>query len=326
MKYPASEKLEIIRLVEQSALPVRHTLSMLGIPRATFYRWYDRYSSGGPEALNDRSPRPDRVWNRIPDPERQRIIELALDEPALSPRELAVRFTDTEGYFVSEASVYRLLKAAELIASPAFIVIKAADAFKNKTTAPNQLWQTDFTYLKVIGWGWFYLSTVLDDFSRYIVAWKLCTTMTAEDAIATLHLALRASGLLEAVPDRRPRLLSDNGSSYVAGDLAKWLGNQNIEHIRGAPYHPMTQGKIERWHQTLKNRILLENYFLPGDLEAQIEAFVDDYNHRRYHESIDNLTPADVYFRRGATILAERERIKRHTIANRRLQYKMQAA
>jgi transposase InsO family protein len=250
MKYPASEKLEIIRLVEQSALPVRRTLDTLGIPRATFYRWYDRFSSGGPEALNDRSPRPDRVWNRIPDRERQRIIELALDEPALSPRELAVRFTDTKGYFVSEASVYRLLKAAELIASPAFIVIKAADAFKNKTTAPNQLWQTDFTYLKVIGWGWFYLSTVLDDFSRYIVAWKLCTTMTAEDAIATLDLALRASGLLEAAPEGRPRLLSDNGSSYVAGDLATWLGNQNIEHIRGAPYHPMTQGKIERWHQT----------------------------------------------------------------------------
>src|SRR5215471_11283722 len=95
--------------------------------------------------------------------------------------ELAVRFTDTKGYFVSEASIYRLLKAHDLITSPAFIVIKAADAFKDKTTGPNQLWQTDFTYLKVIGWGWFYLSTVLDDFSRYIVAWKLCATMRAED-------------------------------------------------------------------------------------------------------------------------------------------------
>jgi transposase InsO family protein len=252
MRYPASEKLEIIRLVEQSAEPVRHTLAKLDIPRASFYRWYDRYRSGGPEALNDRSPRPDRVWNRIAEPERQRIIELALDEPALSPRELAVRFTDTESYFVSEASVYRLLKAHELIASPAFIVIKAADAFKNKTTAPNQLWQTDFTYLKVIGWGWFYLSTVLDDFSRYIVAWKLCATMRVEDVTATLDTALHASGLHEAAPVQRPRLLSDNGSSYVAGDLAKWLGDRSIKHIRGAPYHPMTQGKIERWHQTLK--------------------------------------------------------------------------
>ncbi|HJZ14802.1 MAG TPA: IS3 family transposase [Stellaceae bacterium] len=326
MRYPAAEKMEIIRLVEQSPLPVRHTLAKLGIPRATFYRWYDRHSSGGPEALNDRSPRARRVWNRIPEPVRQQILQLALDEPALSPRELAVRFTDTKSYFVSEASVYRLLKAHDLIASPAFIVIKAADAFKDKTTAPNQLWQTDFTYLKVIGWGWFYLSTVLDDFSRYIVAWKLCTTMRAEDVTATLDLALQASGLHRASPTQRPRLLSDNGSSYVAGDLAKWLGARNIKHLRGAPYHPMTQGKIERWHQTLKNRILLENYYLPGDLEAQIAAFVADYNHRRYHESIDNLTPADVYCGRGPTILAERERIKRQTIATRRLQHQLQAA
>jgi putative transposase len=326
MRYTAAEKLEIIRLVEQSPLPVRHTLAKLGIPRATFYRWYDRHSRGGPEALNDRSPRPDRVWNRIPDGVRENVIQMALDEPALSPRELAVRFTDSQSYFVSEASVYRLLKARDLIASPAFIVIKAADAFKDKTTAPNQLWQTDFTYLKVIGWGWFYLSTVLDDFSRYIVAWKLCTTMKTEDVTATLDLALQASGLDPAKPADRPRLLSDNGSSYIAGDLAKWLDARNIKHLRGAPYHPMTQGKIERWHQTLKNRILLENYFLPGDLEAQIAAFVADYNNRRYHESIDNLTPADVYCRRGHAILAERERIKRQTIANRRLQHQLQAA
>jgi transposase InsO family protein len=326
MRYPAAEKLEIIRLVEQSPLPARRTLAQLGVPRATFYRWYDRYRRGGPEALNDRSPRPDRVWNRIPDAMRANLIQLALDEPALSPRELAVRFTDTQNYFVSEASVYRLLKAHNLIASPAFIVIKASNAFKDKTTAPNQLWQTDFTYLKVIGWGWFYLSSVLDDFSRYIVAWKLCANMRAEDVTATLDLALHASGLNQTKPADRPRLLSDNGSSYVAGDLAKWLGARNIKHLRGAPYHPMTQGKIERWHQTLKNRILLENYFLPGDLEAQIAAFVDDYNHRRYHESIGNLTPADAYSGRGHTILAERERIKRQTIAERRLQHRRQAA
>jgi transposase InsO family protein len=108
-------------------------------------------------------------------------------------------------------------------------------------------------------------------------------------------LALQASGLDQAKPAHRPRLLSDNGPSYIADDLAKWLDYRNIKHLHGAPYHPMIQGKIERWHQTLKNRILLENYFLPGNLEAQIEAFVADYHHRRYHESIDNLTPADVF-------------------------------
>ena len=202
MRYPASEKLEIIRLVEQSHLPARRTLRQLGIQPATFYRWLDRYQRGGPEALADRPSRPERVWNRIPDTTRSKIIDLALSEPELSPRELAVRFTD---------------------------------------------------------------------------------------------------------------------------QLAQWLVENAMGHLRGTPCHPQTQGKIERWHQTLKNRILLENYYLPGDLEAQIEAFVEHYNHRRYHESLRNLTPADVYFGRSQTILLERERIKRQTIQQRRLIHQQHA-
>jgi len=326
MRYSASDKIEIIRLVEQSHLPARRTLEKLDIPRSSFYRWYDQYQGGGPEALADRPSLPDRVWNRIPEAIRSQIIDLALDQPELSPRELAVRFTDKKQYFVSEASVYRLLKAHDLITSPAYIVIKAAEEFRDKTTAPNQLWQTDFTYLKITGWGWYYLSTVLDDFSRFIVAWKLCATMKAQDVTATLDLALTASGLDQMTVVHRPRLLSDNGSSYVASDLADWLDKHNIEHVRGAPYHPQTQGKIERWHQTLKNRILLENYYLPGDLERQVAAFVTHYNHARYHESLDNLTPADVYSGRAEAVLLERERIKRQTIANRRLQHQLHAA
>tara|TARA_Y200000002_G_scaffold379126_1_gene387791 strand:- start:116 stop:1096 length:981 start_codon:yes stop_codon:yes gene_type:complete len=326
MRYPASEKLEIIELVDNSHLPVRRTLDKLGIPKTTFYRWYDRYQALGPEGLEDRSSGPGRVWNRIPDEIRNQIIDLALEEPTLSPRELAVTFTDAKGYFVSEASVYRLLKAHDLITSPAYVVIKAADEFKDKTTAPNQLWQTDFTYLKVIGWGWFYLSTILDDYSRYVIAWKLCTTMKAEDVTNTLNLALEASGRHDATVRHRPRLLSDNGSSYISGDLAIWLEDQGMDHIRGAPHHPQTQGKIERWHQTLKNRVLLENYFLPGDLENQIEAFVDHYNNRRYHESLGNVTPADVYFGRDTAIIERREKIKKLTIQNRRWQHQHRAA
>jgi transposase-like protein len=126
MRYPASEKLEIIKLVERSHLPARRTLDRLGIARRTFYRWYDRYLDGGPEALADRPSAPGRVWNRIPDTIQDQIIEMALEQSELSPRELAVRFTDEKRYFVSEASVYRLLKAHDLITSPAFVVIKAA--------------------------------------------------------------------------------------------------------------------------------------------------------------------------------------------------------
>lgn len=326
MRYSASEKLEIIELVEGSHLSARQTLTKLGIPRTTFYRWYDRYLRRGEAGLRDQSPKPKHVWNRIPDDVRCKIVNLSLEKTELSPRELAVTFTDTERYFVSEASVYRVLKAHDLITSPAFIVIKAAGEFKDKTTAINQLWQTDFTYLKVIGWGWFYLSTILDDYSRYIIAWKLCTNMRTKDVTDTLDLALQASGCDQVHVAHKPRLLSDNGSSYVSGELAEWLDDKGMDHVRGAPYHPQTQGKIERWHQTLKNRILLENYFLPGDLEAHVEAFVDHYNHQRYHESLNNVTPSDVYFGRAQGILNKRERIKHKTLETRRLQHRKFAA
>jgi putative transposase len=326
MRYPASEKLEIIRLVERSHLPTKRTLDMLGIPRTTFYRWYDRYIALGEAGLEDQPSHPGRIWNRIPDAVRRQIVDLALEEPELSPRELAVRFTDAQRYFVSEASVYRLLKAHDLVTSPAFAIIKAADEFHEKTTRPNQLWQTDFTYLRVTGWGWFYLSTILDDYSRYIIAWRLCTTMRAGDVTATLEDALAASGCDSAIVAHRPRLLTDNGSSYISGDLAAWLEAEGIDHVRGAPNHPQTQGKIERWHQTLKNRILLENYYLPGALEEAIAAFVEHYNHQRYHESLGNLTPADVYFGRAETILRQRKEIKARTIEKRRLLHRQTAA
>ena len=154
-----------------------------------------------------------------------------------------------------------------------------------------------------------------------------------------LDLALVASGCASANVHHRPRLLSDNGPCYIAGELAEYIKAQRMIHVRGAPFHPQTQGKIpsrglqanrcqaaERWHQTMKNRILLENYFLPGDLEAQIEAFVEHYNHRRYHESLKNVTPADAYFGRASDIIKQRERIKRQTIEHRRLQHRKRAA
>src|SRR5215471_18389226 len=178
MRYSASEKFEIIELVEQSSLSIRRTLAPIGIPRSTFYDWYSRYQEGGIEALVDGKPRPRRIWNKIPDKIETAIVNLALEEPDLSPRELAVNFTDT----VSN----------------------------------------------------------------------------------TLQVALRGSGLNQVKVLHRPRLLSDNGPSYVSSELGKWLEDNGIKHIRGRPYHPMTQGKIERYHRSMKNRILLDNYYLPG--------------------------------------------------------------
>ena len=158
MRYPASEKLEIINLDEPSRLSASRTLKTLGASRSTFYRWYDRLETGAPEALQDKLSAPQHVWNRISDDVRNRVVELALEETVLS-----VRFTDTEKYFVSESSVYRLLKSHDLITSPQFMVMSAADSFQNPTHEVHELWQTDFTYFRVVGWGWYFLSTILDD-------------------------------------------------------------------------------------------------------------------------------------------------------------------
>ena len=261
MRYSASDKTEIIRMVEQSPWPARRTLEKLGIPRSSFYRWYDRYQRGGPEVLADRPSQPDRIWNRIPEacPLSDCRPGSGL-EPELSPRELAVRFTDEEKYFVSEASVYRLLKAHDRITSlSAYIVIKAAEAFKDKTTAsPTSSGRPDFTYLKITGWGWYYLSTVLDDFSRFILSPGSSARLRHESRRMSPPHSIwrwRRPGSTQMNVVHRPRHLSDNGSSYVASDLAEWLNKQNIEHVQpGAPYHPQTQGKIERWHQTLKKQ------------------------------------------------------------------------
>ena len=277
-----------------------------------------RYEAGGIDALEDRKPIPRSAWNKLPDDEQVAIVDLALEKPALSPREIAVTYTDEKERFVSESTVYRLLKARDLITSPAYILMQAGDKFQHPTTRMNEMWQTDFTYCKIIGWGWYYLSTILDDYSRFILAWRLCTTMAASDVSDTLDDALSFTGLDQVKVKHKPRLLSDNGPSYIASDLADYLDDKGMDHTRGRPYHPQTQGKIERWHRSLKNQILLENYYLPGDLEQRIGEFVDYYNHERYHESLNNLTPADVYYGRGQQVLDRREQIKLNTLAMRR--------
>jgi putative transposase len=206
------------------------------------------------------------------------------------------------------------------VESPAFRVMSAAEKYKHPTKHIHELWQTDFTYFKIQGWGWYYLSTVLDDFSRYILAWKLTPTMSANDVQDTLLMALAFTGMDQALVQHRPRLLSDNGSSYVSGELRSFLERKHMEHTRSAPYHPMTQGKIERYHRSMKNIVNLQNYFLPGQLEIEIASFVNYYNHQRYHESLDNLTPADVYSGRAKEVLTKRDHIKKQTLQQRRLQ------
>ncbi len=173
-------------------------------------------------------------------------------------------YTDDQSYFVSESTVYRLSKVLDLITSPAYILMQAGDEFEHPSQRVNEMWQSDFTYLKIVGWGWHYLSTVPDDYSRFIVAWRLCTSMSASDVSGTLDDALSFTGLNQIKVRYKPRLLSDNGPFYISGELAEYLQENGMIHTRGRPYHPQTQGKIEHWHRSMKNQTLLNNYYLPG--------------------------------------------------------------
>jgi len=315
MHYSQSEKMEIIRMVESSELGVSRTLREIGINRSTFYKWYDTYLKYGKESLKPRK-RSKVQWNQIPDQIRKQIVELALDHTDRSPRELACDMINNYGYYVSESSVYRILKSRGLIQAPAYAIVKTANKFSNPTVRVNQMWQTDFTYFKVIGWGWYYMSTVLDDYSRYIVEWELCNTMAATDVERILDKALLKTELRQT-----PKLLSDNGACYISNQLKDYMTVVGMKHVRGAPAHPQTQGKIERYHRSMKNVLKLDNYYNPEELKQAIKTFVQFYNNQRYHESLKNLTPSDVYFGRADALLKRRLEIRNKTMKQRRKLY-----
>ena len=325
MKYSQSEKMELIRMVEGSDLGVKKTLEEMDVARSSFYSWYRRYLESGYEGLASGKKRADQFWNAIPEWEKERVVEVSREYPEKSSREIACHITDKMGYFISESSVYRILKARNLVTSPAYTLISARERFEHPTSRVNELWQTDFTYLKVIHWGWYYLCTVLDDYSRYIIAWRLCQTMTAEDVKRSLDMAIARTGVKHVHVLQRPRLLSDNGPCFIASELKRYLEDHNMPHIRTKTYHPMTQGKIERYFRSMKNLILLNVYYSPEQLTERIGEWVEYYNNHRYHEAIDNVTPRDKYLGNDKEILERREKIKAQTMKLRRKMYQKMA-
>lgn len=313
MRYTKEEKLEIIRLVESSDLPLKRTVKELNVSKSTFYSWYNKFLEGGPDALEDKKCH--STWNKIPESYRTKVIEVALDRSEDSPREVATFMTDNSGHFISESSVYRILKAVNLITSPNHILVKAANEFKDKTTRIHQMWQTDFTYFKVEGWGWFYLSSIMDDYSRFIIHHELCTTMKTPDVERNVEAALIKTGLPEG---RRPKILSDNGSCYISEDIKDFMKEKGITQVHGAPNHPQTQGKIERYHRSMKNVVKLHHYYSLSDLKKAIDEYIEYYNNERYHESLNNCTPASVYNGTNKIILEQRQLLKQKSMKQRR--------
>jgi transposase InsO family protein len=302
------EKAGIVERVEEEKGRKRQALLELGVARSSYYRW-----------RREKEPKPRvRSWNRITPNEERRILAVAREFPDLSSLQISVWITDNEGFSVSESTVYRILRREGLVKrlelEPA-----AAKEYHTRTSRPHQMWSTDCSYFKVPGWGYYYLVTVMDDYSRFILGWKMQTDMSANSLIEVVQQAVDATGMTDVPVVDRTRLLSDNGSGYVSRAFNDYLRLVGIDHIRAAPFHPQTNGKIERYHESLKKQVNQLSYELPSVLEKAIADFVDYYNHRRYHIALGNVTPADVLSGRREEILKRRKEVQVATIDRRRV-------
>jgi putative transposase len=304
----SGEKAIILAQVEKQPGGKRQALIALGIPKSSYYRW----RQGRPGPGNRKRP-----WNRITPYEEDRILAVARETPELSSRQLAAWITDNESFAVSESTVYRILRREGLVKRQE-TQLRAAKEYHTKTTRSHQMWATDASYFRVVGWGYYYLVTVMDDYSRFILAWKLQKDMSANSLIEVVQEAVDATGMTDVPVEDRTRLLSDNGAGYVSRTFRDYLRLVGIGHILAAPYHPQTNGKVERYQQSLKREVNQLPYVLPSQLEQAIADFVDYYNYHRYHKALGNVTPADVLYGRREDILKRRKEVQILTINRRR--------
>jgi len=302
------ERKEILDQVTASPLPVRQALARLGLAKSTYYRWQSRPAKSKPAI----------PWNKLSSEDEEVVLANAIDWPELSPRQLALKITDTDGLYISESTVYRILKREGLIKPAEIKGFKASKEYHHKTKRPNELWATDCSHMKVPGWGYYYLVTVMDDFSRFILAWQLKTDMAANSLIDVTQEAVDLTGMTDVPVEDRTFLLSDNGAGYISRKFNEYLGLVGIKHITAAPYHPQTNGKIERYHLTIKGKLNLVPYDTPSELERAINSFVRYYNYYRYHEALKNVTPFDVYSGHQSEILQRRWEVKIKTFEKRK--------
>jgi len=315
----AQERSNVITRVEETRWGKRKLLTQLQVPKSNYYRWRARALQGKQDSRwraralqgkQDSSTASTRIpWNKLSPPEEAAVLAAAREFPEWSSRQLATWITDHLRLSVGESTVYRLLKREGLVKPPEMQLL-AGKEYQRKTSGPHQMWATDASYFRVVGWGYYYMVTVMDDYSRSILAWKLQLDMTSDSLIQVVQLAIDATGMTEVPLADRTRLLSDNGPGYVSRAFRDYLGLVGIRHILAAPYHPQTNGKLERYHQSIKQDVNQVPYEVPGDLEVATLGFVDYYNHRRYR----NVTPDDVLRGRREGILIRRREVKAQTL------------
>jgi len=311
----AVDKREMLTLVAESGLTRQCALVQLGLAKSTYYRWLKRQAEGTLEDRKGGSPIP---WNKLKPEEEEKIMSLARASPELSSRQLALKLIDNERWYVSESTVFRILKREGLIKPAEIVGFKAAKEYHRKTRRPNELWATDCAHLKVVDWGWYYLVTVMDDYSRFILSWELKSDMAAGSLIDVIQQAIDLTGMVDVPVEDRTVLLSDNGPGYLSRQFNDYLRMVSVRHIIASPYHPQTNGKIERYHRTIKGEVNLVPYEMPSKLKEAIRAFIEYYNYRRYHEGLGNVTPYDVYNGRHLDVIQKRKEAKYRTIQSRK--------
>jgi putative transposase len=311
----AVEKREILVLVAESGLPRRRALAQLGLPKSTYYRWLRRQTEG---RLRDKKGGSLIPWNKLRPGEESKILLEARASPEVSARQLALKLVDTEGWYISESTVFRILKREGLIKPAEIVGFKADKEYQLKTKRPNEMWATDCAHLKVIDWGWYYLVTVMDDYSRFILAWELKNDMATGSLIDVIQKAVDFTGMTDVPVEDRTVLLSDNGAGYLSRQFGEYLRLVGVRHIVASPYHPQTNGKIERYHRSIKGELSLVPYEMPSELREAIMAFIEYYNYRRYHEGLGDVTPYDVYAGKHLEIIQRRKEAKSRTLQARR--------
>jgi putative transposase len=310
-----ANKMEILTLVADSRLPQRRALVQLGLSRSTYYRWLKRQSEGRLQDRKGGSPTP---WNKLRPEEESKILTQARSAPELSARQLALMMVDTGVMYVSESTVFRILRREGLIKPAEIMGFKAGKEYHRKTKQPNELWATDCAHFRVVDWGWYYMVTVIDDYSRFILAWELKSDMAAGSLIDVIQQAVDSTGMTNVPVEDRTVLLSDNGPGYLSRQFSEYLRLVGIRHIIASPYHPQTNGKIERYHRTIKGEINLLPHDMPSELERAIAAFVKYYNYERYHEGLGDVTPFDVYTGKHHEVIRRRKEAKSRTLQARK--------
>jgi transposase InsO family protein len=280
---------------EKSKLRETVFIGALGIGRSKFFNWRKRYGK-----VNEHNARIPRDW-WLRECEKQRIIDYHLAHSLEGYRRLTFMMLDEDVVAVSPSSTYRVLRSAGLLRKWNQKPSKKGTGFSQPLTAHDH-WHVDISYLNICG-TFYYLCSILDGYSRYIVHHEIRESMKEADVEIVMQRAR------ETFPEARPQIISDNGPQFIARDFKEFIRISGMSHVRTSPYHPQSNGKIERWHKSLKSEAIRTKCPISlDDARRIVSEFVEHYNKRRLHSAIGYVTPLAKLEGREKQIFADRDR------------------